>query len=63
MRVVDQTSGRLARLELPQLRLDFLDISSVPFSDPSLGTGAPYLSGVDGRAAALSGDGGLSRSK
>jgi len=61
IRAVEQTGGRLARLELSQLRLDFLDVSSVPFSNPSLGTGAPYLSGVDGHAAALSRDGGLSR--
>jgi len=43
--------------------LDFLDIPSVPFSDPSLGTGAPPLGAADGHAAAVSSDGGRSRSE
>jgi hypothetical protein len=44
---------RLARFELPQLCLDLLDISSIPFSDPSLGTGAPHLGVADGHAPAV----------
>jgi len=53
--------GALARLELPQPCLDFPDISSVPFSGPGLGTGAPHLGAADGHAAAVPGSSSWSR--
>ena len=56
MIVIRGDRGHLACLELPQLSLDFLDISSVPFSHPSLGAGGPHFGGADGHAAAVSGD-------
>jgi len=46
----------LARLELPQLCLDFLDVSSIPFSYPTLCASGPHLSGANSHAAAVSGD-------
>lgn len=54
---------RLARLELSQLSLNFLDISPIPFSDPSLRTGAPHLGITDGHATAVPGDSGWSRNE
>ena len=59
----DRTRRRLACLELSQLCLDFLDISSVPFSDPSLSAGAPHFSVADGHAAAVPGCNCWSRSE
>ena len=61
--VIKETWKHLARLELPQLCLNFLDISPVPFPDPSLGTCAPHLGATDGHAAALPSGSGWPRSE
>jgi len=53
----------LAGLELPQLCLDFLDISSIPFPYPTLSTGRPHLGGANSHAAAVSGNRGWASSK
>jgi len=59
----DEVECRLACLELPQLCLDFLDVSPIPLPDPALCTGAPHLGVGDGHAAAIPGDSGCSGSE
>ena len=43
--------------------MDLLDVPPIPFSDPSLGAGAPHLGATDGHATALPGTGCWSRSE
>lgn len=52
-----------ARLELPQLCLDISNISSIPFSYPTLGTSGPHLGGANSHPAAVSGDRGWASSE
>lgn len=51
----------LARLELPQLSLDLLDVPSIPFPDPGLVTGGPHLGRADGRTPPFPGHGSWGR--
>jgi len=63
MRVGARRGDSLTRFELPQLRLNFLDVSPVPFSDPGLVTGAPHLGIANGHTASVPGENCWSRNE